>query len=73
MEVVVEDQVPVSGDAELVVAMQAEPPPTQRDVEDRPGVVAWRLTLAPGEERRIRFGFTVTAPRDRQIQGLPGR
>ncbi|CAH0269636.1 mucoidy inhibitor MuiA family protein [Roseomonas sp. CECT 9278] len=73
MEVVVEDQVPVSGDAELVVAMQADPAPTQRDVEDRPGIVAWRLTLAPGEERRIRFGFSVTAPRERQVQGLPGR
>jgi uncharacterized protein (TIGR02231 family) len=73
MDVVVEDQLPVSGDAELVVAMQAEPPPTQRDIDDRPGVVAWRLVLAPGEERRIRFGFTVTAPRDRRVQGLPGR
>jgi len=29
--------------------------------------------LRPGEERRIRFGFTVTAPRERQVQGLPGR
>jgi len=29
--------------------------------------------LRPGAERRIRFGFTVTAPRERQVQGLPGR
>ncbi|MEO3474158.1 mucoidy inhibitor MuiA family protein [Roseomonas sp. CAU 1739] len=73
IEVTVQDQVPVSSDAELTVAMQADPAPSARDVDDRPGVVAWTLTLAPQQERRIRFGYTVTAPRDRQVQGLPGR
>ncbi|MBR0672779.1 mucoidy inhibitor MuiA family protein [Neoroseomonas soli] len=73
VEMVVEDQVPVSGDADLTVALQADPAPGTRDAEDRPGVLAWAFTLAPGQERRIRFGYTVTAPRDRQVQGLPGR
>lgn len=73
IEVTVHDQVPVSSDADLTVAMQADPAPTARDVDDRPGVVAWTLSLAPQQERRIRFGYTITAPRDRQVQGLPGR
>lgn len=73
VEVTVEDQVPVSGDADLVVALQADPAPSARDVEDRPGVLAWTFALAPGQERRIRLGYTVTSPRDRQVQGLPGR
>ena len=73
VEVTVEDQVPVSGDADLVVTLQADPAPTARDVEDRPGILAWTFALAPGQERRIRLGYTVTAPRDRQVQGLPGR
>ncbi len=73
IEVTVQDQLPVSSDADLTVAMQADPAPSARDVDDRPGVVAWTLTLAPQQERRIRFGFTVTAPRERQVQGLPGR
>lgn len=73
VEMVVEDQVPVSADADLVVAMQADPAPGARDVDDRPGVLAWTFTLQPGQERRIRFGYTVTAPRDRQVTGLPGR
>lgn len=73
IEVTVQDQVPVSSDADLTVAMQADPAPTVRDVDDRPGVVAWTLAMAPQQERRIRFGYTVTAPRDRQVQGLPGR
>lgn len=70
IEVTVEDQLPVSSDAELTVAMQADPAPTARDVDDRPGVVAWTLSMAPDQERRIRFGYTVTLPRDRQVQGL---
>lgn len=73
VEVTVEDQVPVSSDADLTVTLQADPAPTARDVEDRPGVLAWTLTLAPGAERRIRLGYTVTAPRDRQVVGLPPR
>ncbi len=73
IEVTVQDQVPVSSDADLTVTMQADPAPGARDVDDRPGVVAWTLTLAPQQERRIRFGYTVTSPRDRQVQGLPGR
>lgn len=70
IDVTVEDQLPVSSDADLTVAMQADPAPTARDVDDRPGVVAWTLTMAPQQERRIRFGYTVTLPRDRQVQGL---
>ena len=70
IEVTVLDQAPVSGDAELTVAITADPQPTARDVEDRPGVLAWTVTLAPNQERRIRFGTTVTAPRERIISGF---
>lgn len=70
IEVTVLDQVPVSGDAELTVAMTADPAPTTRDFEDRPGVLAWVLTLPPNQDRRIRFGTTLTAPRDRIITGF---
>jgi uncharacterized protein (TIGR02231 family) len=73
VEVTVHDQVPVSGDADLTVTLQADPAPDARDVDDRPGLLAWTFALAPGQERRIRLGFTVTAPRDRPVQGLPGR
>jgi hypothetical protein len=68
--VTVLDQLPVSGDSELTVAMTADPAPTARDFDDRPGVLAWVLALAPNQERRIRFGTTVTAPRERIITGF---
>jgi uncharacterized protein (TIGR02231 family) len=71
VDITVLDQLPVSTDEQLVVTMQADPPPTTRDVEDRPGILAWTAQFRPGEERRIRFGYTVTAPRDRQVTGLP--
>ncbi|MES2713620.1 MAG: mucoidy inhibitor MuiA family protein [Pseudomonadota bacterium] len=73
IEITVLDRLPVSGDAELTVEMIAEPAPSARDVEDRPGVVAWSWTARPNEERRIRFGHSVSAPQGRPVQGLPGR
>ena len=70
IEVTVLDQVPVSGDAELVVTTAAEPQPTARDVEDRPGVLAWTATYAPNEERKLRFGWTVSAPEGKTVTGM---
>lgn len=71
IEITVLDQAPVSTDEQLSVAIAADPPPSARDVDDKPGVLAWTATYAPGEERRIRFGYTVTAPRDRVVTGMP--
>ena len=70
IEITVLDQLPVSGDADLTVAMTADPQPTTRDFEDRPGVLAWVLALPPNQDRRIRFGTTLTAPRERIITGF---
>ncbi len=71
IEVTIQDQIPVSGETELVVTMTADPQPTARDIDDRPGVLAWTMTFAPQQERRIRFGYTITAPRDRMVGGMP--
>lgn len=70
MDIVVADQLPVSGEEPLVVTLNADPAPSARDVDGRPGVLTWSATYAPGEERRIRFGYTVTLPRDREVTGL---
>jgi len=70
MDITMLDSLPVSGDEGLTVALIADPVPTSRDVEGQPGILGWTATYAPGEERRIRIGYTVTAPRDRMIQGL---
>ena len=70
IEVTALDQIPISADDQLTVSLVADPPPTARNPDDRPGLVGWTATLAPREERRIRFGYTITAPRDREVVGL---
>ncbi len=70
MNITMLDRLPVSGDEGLTVALIAEPAPTTRDVEGQPGIMGWTAIYTPGEERRIRFGYTISAPRDRVIQGL---
>ena len=64
------DQAPTTGDGDIAVQTQSEPTPTGTDVDDRPGVVSWTWTYAPKEEKRIRFGWQVTAPEGRTLVGL---
>ncbi len=70
IELTIVDQVPVSGEETLVVTPIADPAPTLRDYEDRPGVLAWVATLEPRGERRIRSGYTITSPRDGTVYGM---
>ena len=70
VEVTVVDQAPVSTDESLNVTLIAEPAPTVRDFEDRPGVHAWIATFEPRGERRIRFGYAITSPRDGTVYGM---
>lgn len=64
MRVVVEDRLPVSTDAALKIEQRPDStPPTERNVDDQSGVVAWSYNLAPGETRQISFGYRATWPR----------
>ncbi len=67
--VTVEDQVPVSRHELVKIRRQeVQPAPTR---EDDLGKLTWELRLAPGRSATVRFGFTVEAPRDLQLEGLP--
>jgi uncharacterized protein (TIGR02231 family) len=71
IEITVIDQMPVSQDERIEVEMlSGTTKPTETDVEDRKGVLAWRHLYQPDEEREIRFGYAVTAPEDVPIFGL---
>jgi uncharacterized protein (TIGR02231 family) len=70
IEITVLDQAPVSTEEPLAVQTTADPPPTARDVDERPGVLAWTATYAPRELRRIRFGYTISSPRDGTVYGM---
>jgi uncharacterized protein (TIGR02231 family) len=71
--VTIEDQIPVSETADVQVELlPLTTPPTQRDVRDRRGVLAWTFTAAPGEQREIRVGWRVRWPADKTIVYEPG-
>ncbi|MEM9530251.1 MAG: mucoidy inhibitor MuiA family protein [Pseudomonadota bacterium] len=48
-------------------------PPSQSGLDDRPGVVAWRRTLAPGEAWQIRHQYEVSYPADQRLVQRRGR
>jgi uncharacterized protein (TIGR02231 family) len=71
IEITLLDQIPVPRDERIEVeAIKGTTPPSERDVRKRKGVLAWRNLYAPGEERTIRFGYSVTYPKDTIIHGL---
>jgi uncharacterized protein (TIGR02231 family) len=72
--VTVEDQMPASEIADVQVELLPQTtPPTQRDVRDRRGVLAWTFTAAPGEQKEIKLAWRVRWPADKTIVYQPGR
>lgn len=66
--VAIEDQVPVSEiDDVKVELLPITTPPTERDVKDRRGVLAWSFDAAPGEQREIKLGWRLRWPSDKAI------
>ncbi len=71
MEIAVLDQLPVPRDEDIEVALlRGSTEATERDVEKRKGVLAWRHTYAPGEKRTIKFGYAVTYPDGQAVPGF---
>ncbi len=70
IEITVLDQLPVSRTAGLTVAIV----PGSRAAEphheaDLPGVLRWRVRADAAETERWSFGYTVSAPRNREVAG----
>jgi uncharacterized protein (TIGR02231 family) len=66
VRIIVEDRLPVTEDERIRVEM-GELTPGWKDVEDRPGVKRWELTLAPGEKREVQLQYVIRFPRDLTI------
>jgi uncharacterized protein (TIGR02231 family) len=62
------DQLPVPADDSIKVDLRGGTPPSQRNVEDRRGIVAWTGKLGADEEKTIDFGYVVSWPADKQVQ-----
>jgi uncharacterized protein (TIGR02231 family) len=65
--VTVFDQIPVAQNDDIKVELLAKTPPTQQNVDDKRGVLAWDLKLDPDQEQVIDFGYRVTWPSSRSI------
>jgi uncharacterized protein (TIGR02231 family) len=73
VRVVIEDQAPVSEiDDVKVELLPATTPPTEKDVRNRRGVMAWSLEVAPGEAKEIRIAWRVRWPADKAVVFVPG-
>jgi uncharacterized protein (TIGR02231 family) len=74
IKAVIEDQVPASETAEIQVEMlPVTTPPSERDVRDKRGVLAWSFEAAPGEAKEIRLGWRLKFPGDKVVAYEPHR
>jgi uncharacterized protein (TIGR02231 family) len=68
--VTVLDRVPVSGDETLKVEVTTTPEPTTKNVDDKPGVIAWSQEYKPGDETHFALRYLLTAPQEKVITGF---
>lgn len=61
------DRVPVSEQEDLTVNISATPRISQSEVDGKRGVIAWDLTLAPGQKQTITFGYEMGWPSEMQL------
>jgi uncharacterized protein (TIGR02231 family) len=72
VDMMIEEAMPVTENAEIQVEMlQASTQPTARDIRDQRGVMAWTVSLPPGETRDIKFGWRVRWPADKSVVFSP--
>jgi uncharacterized protein (TIGR02231 family) len=68
VKVAIFDRVPISENSAIVIeTLPATTPPTGKTVDDKRGVMSWRLDLAPGEARDIRLAYRMKWPADRDV------
>ncbi|WP_127478679.1 mucoidy inhibitor MuiA family protein [Sulfurivermis fontis] len=71
LPVTIYDQLPVARDEQIKVALSEDTtPPTQRDVDNRSGVLAWKQELKPQGKQVIQFGYSVSFPQGRDVPGF---
>ncbi len=68
MRISILDQAPFAENTSITVeAIANGTPPTERNIQDRRGVIAWTYDYKPGEEREIRHGYRIRWPGDREL------
>ncbi len=68
MRITVLDQTPFSENTAITVeTIPNMTPPTEKNLQDKRGVLAWSYDYRPGEEKEIRHGFRMRWPNDREL------
>jgi uncharacterized protein (TIGR02231 family) len=69
MPITIFDRVPQSTHEDIDVDLLAGTTKIdQRDVDDKPGVMAWQRTLGQGETARITFGYRIATPKNQRVR-----
>lgn len=63
------ETLPVAADEQIKVETKGEKP-NNLNVEEKKGVVSWHRSLPPGKEVQLRYGYDVTYPDDKELEGL---
>ncbi|MDB5593346.1 MAG: hypothetical protein JWM36_307 [Hyphomicrobiales bacterium] len=68
VKIAVFDRVPISENSAIVIDMlPATTPPTDKSVDDKRGVMAWRADLGPNESKDFRLAYRMKWPADREV------
>ena len=71
MPITIIDQLPQSRDERIRIELSADTDePSERNIDNEPGLLAWSRVQAAGERRQIRFGYQATYPQE--IEDLDG-
>ena len=62
-----DDQIPMSGDKSVEVKLEDG---GGAQYNDKTGKLTWNMTIAPGEQKTLRFKFTIKYPKDKVIPNL---
>ena len=72
IKAVVVDRIPFSENSAITVEQLAQTtPPTDKQVGDKRGVMAWSFDLKPGEQKELRVAWRMKWPADRDIVFQP--
>ena len=69
MRITLIDRLPVSGSQQInFAALSTNTPPTEKLVDDKPGVFGWSYDYKAGEQRDVRLGWQARWPIDRELR-----
>jgi hypothetical protein len=68
--VALEERIPVAQDERVTVKLGERTTDGSSEIAERPGVLNWKLELAPKEKRDVTLEYTVRHPKDMILPGL---